>query len=204
MHVCCQHQSFRSWLAIRRYAYTCISQITCFFQIGLSALQNWLCVQPRWAADNDGHLCEEGTGVCTVMVQVTVRHLDVVHCHLHVHKTLSLVPRCLKNWSLGMRLTRHLDGSPLSFIPSLPFVFLVSALTHPSLTYPSPTHPSPTHPSPTHPSLTYQGSGKLMFYDKELKQAHQLPVSDSVSSPRISICALFSYNDNVIDRWWWR
>ena len=172
--------------------------------------------------------------MCTVMVQVTIRHLDVVYCHLHVHKTLSLVPRCL-NWSLGMRLTRHLDGSPLPFIPSLPFLFLLSisthpspthpslthpspthpspthpspthpSPTHPSLTYPSPTHPSPTHPSPTHPSpthpspthpspthpsLTYQGSGKLMFYDKELKQAHQLPVSDSVSSPRISICAL--------------
>lgn len=137
----------------------------------MSVLQNWLCVQPRWAADNDRHLCEEGTGVYSIMVQVTVRHSDVVHCHLHIHKTLSPVSRHLKNWSLGMRLTRHLDGSPLSFIPSLPFVFLVSA---------------PTHPSPTH-----QGSGRLMFYDKELKQVHQLPVSDSVSSPRIFICALW-------------
>ena len=119
----------------------------------------------------------------SIMVQVTVRHLDVVHCHLHVHKTLSPVSRRLKNWSLN-EANRTLRWISSLFIPSLPFVFLVS---------------TPTHPSPTHPSPTYQGSGRLMFYDKELKQVHQLPVSDSVSSPRISICALFSYNDNVTD-----
>ena len=134
--------------------------------------------------------------VCTLMVQVTVRHLDVVHCHLHVHKTLSPVSRRLKNWSLN-EANRTLRWISSLFIPSLPFVFLVSTPTHPSPTHSSPTHPSPTHPSPTHPSPTYQGSGRLMFYDKELKQLHQLPVSDSVSSPRISICAL---NNNVIDR----
>ena len=50
-----------------------------------------------------------------------------------------------------------------------------------------------------HPSCTNQGSGKLMFYDKDLKQVYQLPVSDSVSFPRISIWSLVSYNSNVID-----
>ena len=39
-----------------------------------------------------------------------------------------------------------------------------------------------------------------MFYDKDLKQVYQLPVSDSVSSPRISIWSLVSYNNNVIVR----
>ena len=144
----------------------------------MSVLQNWLCVQPRWAADNDRHLCEEGTGVYSNGAG-HYKTLDVVHCHLHVHKTLSPVSRCL-NWSLN-EANRTLRWISSLFIPSLSFVFLVSA----------PTHPSPTHPSPTHPSPTHQGSGRLMFYDKELKQVHQLPVSDSVSSPRISICALW-------------
>ena len=66
---------------------------------------------------------------------------------------------------------RHSDRSPSLFHSFSPFLFFLHA---------------------------NQGSGKLMFYDKDLKQVYQLPVSDSVSSPRISIWSLVSYNNNVI------